>query len=263
LIEEPLLAATRLARAAAEEAIPLGQASADAIADVLEKRIAVLCSIDKKFCVEKYFFLSVIGAGAVNRLVAEVGRCLPTEASPKTIEEVMAGLDRLGQTKLIEFCGLGLQGAFRSAKEFIASIKAGRAPNYSGGDRDSLLTKLVMDSSAFWLTDEVAATATGAAVTLRGGKAALAKFKAISASMSENVDVTLKDLTPLAVFSWLLTQQQNDQIKGWTDVIIKADVMKAASTSAAASVAKKRTLFRGRPKNLDPKSLVISLSKND
>ena len=147
-IEEPLLAATRLARAAAEEAIPLGQASADAIADVLEKRMAVLCSIDKKFCVEKYFFLSVIGAGAVNRLVAEVGRCLPTEAAPKTIEEVMAGLDKLGQTKLIEFCGLGLQGAFRSAKEFIASIKAGRAPHYSGGDGDSLLTKLVMDQSA-------------------------------------------------------------------------------------------------------------------
>ena len=141
-IEEALLAPTKMAREAAMEAIPSGQASADAIDTVLSGQHSVLMSIDKKWCVEKSFFKSVIGESAVARVIAEVGRCLPTEPVPKTISETIDGLERLGNTKLLQFVGLGLQGAFRSALDFVQCIKSSQIPKFGGDGRESLLTKI-------------------------------------------------------------------------------------------------------------------------
>ena len=84
------------------------------------------------------FWSSVAGQGVEKRLQAEVLNCLSDKHNHLTVHQAIENMDALGRSKLVAFCGLGLQSLFNSVKTFLSDIKCNRPPKYDGQNDSTL-----------------------------------------------------------------------------------------------------------------------------
>ena len=129
----------------------------------------------------------------------EILSCLSKVDGKLTLDEAMANMEVLSQSKLVCFCGLGLQALFGSVRTFLQDISKNRAPKYDG-ENDSGFLKRIMDAVAHFLTHERAALKDVEAATLRGPQAAAAKLAHVMLLKGRGDKVPLASLPELQVF---------------------------------------------------------------
>ena len=72
--------------------------------------------IDRYFKIESSFFNMFIGEKAATKLEHDLMDCLPTADNYLDANECLARLENFGKSKLMTFCGVGMQAVYSSIK---------------------------------------------------------------------------------------------------------------------------------------------------
>lgn len=249
-----------VARKAAAAALIVDAPCGDAILASLTSHQAHMAQLHRAWRVTMAFWHSVVGEGSERRLKDEILKCLPSDTKKVSVEVAAAALDELSRSKLVSFCGLGLQSMFSSVQTFVSDIRSGKAPKYDGTN-DSPFLKQIMAAVALFLTWKKPGAA-GSADTptlLYGKDAAVAKLEHLTVQRELKLAVSLADMADLQVYAWLLDGTEREKVAQMADDIIKQDIVGAAS-SAALSSAQPVPKRAGRRKvQLSARDAVLSL----
>lgn len=241
-IETKVLASAEKARLAARSALIAEKPSGEVILNCLTTNLGQFVQLHRAFRCTVSFWQSVVGEGSEKRLKQEVLKALGDDANRVSLEEAIQRLDMLQSSKLVAFCGLGLQSLFSSCVQFIADIKANRQPRYDGSS-DSDFLKSIMRRVGEFYSVVLPARGTEAARTMYGRAAVDAKLAEIRGKRTANTTVELSDISLLKVYGWLLKDEEKAEVDTWANECMQADVV-AAADYAAASTGKPT---RGKP----------------
>ena len=242
-IEEAVLASAALARRGAAEALP-GLATSDAIMATLTSKHAVLCGLHKGWVVQRSFWESVIGSNSEERLLNEVLECLPSDARQITRAESVGKLEELSRSKLLQFCGLGLQAVFTTAKNFVTDLRNELIPKFDG-KHDSRFMKRVMEKAGLWCTCAKAAAAYQPAETLKGADAAKHVYDNLCNDHAGGQLPTLKQVGALQTFGFLLTDDQRGRLDNMTNDAAQAN-MEVAAAAVVTQTASSKGAGKGK-----------------
>ena len=85
-------------------------------------------ALDKNWCMEKVFVLSMIGAGGERTLMDHFRKLLPSEDESKDLEDAAACLQGLLSSPLYMFAGLPVQGLISSGAQLVRQLERGDVP---------------------------------------------------------------------------------------------------------------------------------------
>lgn len=258
-VAKEVVVASAAARAAANEVLFGEVHTADAIQAALNSNKHVFTQLDRAWRLEAAFYASVSGSGAEKRLHEEVLACLPSESDAKTTETSLRMFDHLAASKLLEFCGLGLQATFRTIRYVVESIGNKAAPPLDNDNMTGFM-KIVMDRLKLYCCAEVRTKGSAQTKVMQGDEA-VEHFVTTRSKMFEEdpTKVTLKFLEPLAPFTFALTDDDARKFKDWADAAMALDM----SASASAAVAKGKGKGKGSRKRAtrDAKAMVYEMLK--
>ena len=256
-VDEGLLVANQKARAAAEDLMRGKVQSGTAIKDTLLQHRTLLLQIDRSFRLEIDFWCSVSGDRAEKRLLDEVLVARPKVNESKSATEALAALAKLGNSRLLEFSGVSLQATFRSVVGVVEAIAAGRAPGFDGSNLSPFM-RAVMESASLFCKHEEAGSA-GAATIMYGKPAAHKLYESLKAKDTAGTAITLRDLSALVPFQWLVAGSVSEDLKKWTAKAAAKDLVAGAAEAIASSTGKLGSRGAGRKKtSSDARSLVLA-----
>jgi hypothetical protein len=230
-INASLVAGAASARRAASAAIVADSPSGEVILNSMNSNMAQFIQLDRGWRVTVAFWSSVVGQGAEKRLQAEVLMCLSDKHNHITVHQAIENMDELGRSKLVAFCGLGLQSLFNSVKTFLQDIKCSRPPKYDG-QNDSTFLQQIMHVVANFLVF-IPPGSSASAQALRGHAAAQAKLGVLRAQKASGEKIPLTVISELRLFGWVLTTAELAEVAIMTDEAIKNDVVSAAAASSS------------------------------
>lgn len=232
-IEAGVIKDMGLARRAAQDCLSLEVASSgESILAALMAKQHVLGQLSRGWRIQMAFWKSVTGTNAQDRLLAEVLARMPALNREVPIKTCLAKLDELSKSRLVMFCGLGLQAIFGTARQFVADVAAQKRPTWDG-QHDSRFMKEVMDATGFFLTWTAPSSSDSTEPeVLYGSQAASKKYDEIRAGAQESRLPSLAAVGELQVFGWLLSETQRSYLDTLTDEVVKNDAVAAAAASA-------------------------------
>ena len=178
------------------------------------------------------------GSSALDKVQKAVLQCLPRQGKDTTINEVVAELTQLSDSRLLTFCGTGEKAVVSSVKAWCVSMQQGTCPKYPSGNPTQFVTSVKAALARLCKVDK--ATNEGSATKLVGRGAAEHMFALVEAKGKErDLKVTCADLAPLNSFAWLLSAEQNKAVEAWGKRVLGAqDEATGASSSSAAPAPK-------------------------
>ena len=248
---------SQAARAAATEMLRGKVHSAETLQNFFDTHSSVCLQLDRGFRLEIAFFQSVSGSGAERRLQEEILLCLPTAKNDITAQASLRALDKLESSKLMQFCGLGLQATFRSVRALVSGIVHNSPPNISGDSLTPFMKNILAAAGRFCTYTRPQGSAQ-AGQQLRGSEAIQLHFKDNQAHASGSEDaLSLADLQPLVTFGFLLSTKEQELAKGWADKVLKQD-LDASATAAVARGAKGSGKSARRKTTADARAMVLA-----
>lgn len=251
-----VVAVNKKAREAVEELLRGKVQSAFVVQTILQEKKNIIRQLDRSFRLEIAFFASVSGPIAELRLRDEVLKVLPTLTQQKSTTETITLLRHLGNQKLLEFVGVGLQATFRSVISIIEAIDLGKPPAFDGSVLSPFMAA-VMDQVALFCRIERSSGAKDQRKTYVGKEAAVKIHEELLAKESAKVSISLNDLKPLIPFTWLVDATVTSDIKKWTNAVTKADLV-AGATAAMASGSKAGSQASRKRSTPDSRALVLA-----
>ena len=226
--------AAAAARLAAEELLKGKVQSAIVIQTALDTHAPVLMQLDRQFRLEVAFFKSVSANGAQKRLKDEVLSCLPGHGQIFTETDSLEYLHRLGNSKLIEFCGVGLQATFRSVVSVVEAIKNKLSPAYDATSMSSFMTD-IMYRMAYFCEHTNPAGSDAPLVKFVPQPGAVAVHESLKAKFDSGDGLSLREISAIVPFAWLVGDGAHSDIKKWTNAAMRADIVASATAAVAAA----------------------------
>jgi hypothetical protein len=215
--------------------------------------------LHRAFRVTLGFWSSVVGQGSEKRLQTEVVKCLSGDARRCTLDQAIERMELLGRSKLLSFCGLGLQSLFASCKAFLGDIKAKRMPKYDGNN-DSEFLKCIMGKVSGFYCFQPAAGSGGPSPMIFGQLAVKAKLEQLRKDSADKDPISLGDLTLLKVYGWILTDTEMKFVDDLVNECISSDIVGAADRAVGAADRAVAKVKAGRKKvNPSARDAVLSL----
>ena len=256
-VAEAVFAKNRQARSTVEELLKNKTKSGISIQQAFEQHKYTLLQIDRSFRLEMSFFASVVGDGAESRLRDEVLSLLPKAGNVKTLQGVRASLDALSKSKLVEFCGVGLQGTFRSVQAIIQACIENRPPAFDGSNLSGFMALVVDRVSLFCMCDSDAPEVECS--KLFGKPAAEQLYKVLLGKEVKKTAITIEDMRPLVPYSWLVPGKCVDDLRKWSAAAARLDLV-AGEAAAASSSSSKPGGKAGRKRSTpDSRALVLAV----
>jgi hypothetical protein len=204
------------------------------ICSMFETKGVFLASINKFFKVDKQLFNHMRGASGEQAASLRVLEAFPTQATSKSISLTLEAIAALEQSKVLDFVGPAMKSPVALIRKWLETMRDGRCPDFGDSSGDFLVA--VRQRFAFFCRFPLAtkATATSASKTvIFVGAAALDKyFELTQNKIASDAEVTLKDLTILHQFKYLLAPDKAELLATWT-----TDVWKAAGQKEAPDLA--------------------------
>lgn len=247
-VDADVVAPTALARKTLNEALDSSEASAENIKRVISSKFGFLSSADKYFRIEQSFWLGFMGAPGAERLQAKILECLPGEGRNLSIGQSDSLLKKLADSKLLQFCGSGLQAIFGSIHGMVSAMAHGRAPNLAVVTDSPFVLRVKEALSLFCVYNPSdGSDAPAEEQRLFGAAAAVKQLEDLKAKSAAKHDLSLVDLRPLQIFTWLLSEAQQGELKA----IMGATVAKLGRISQTNDGAEKTTKRGGGRKSAD------------
>jgi hypothetical protein len=236
------------------------------ICSMFESKGIFLSSINKFFKVDAQLFNYMRGASGEQAATLRVLEAFPTEASHKSVALTLEGIGALEQSKVLDFVGPAMKAPVALIRKWLETMRDGRCPDFGDASGDFLMA--VRQRFAFFCrfpSDKmkVAAPASSKAVTLIGAAALDRYFDLIQDKIAKKKEFTLRDLTELHQFKYLLAPDKAELVATWTTDVWKAAGLNvtpdlaltkkgAASSSSTAAVVKyfavKAPIIKTKPK---------------
>lgn len=251
-----LVAEATRAREAAHTFLPPSEPmTAEAIQDVLNRKLVVLQQVDRFFKLDNAMFVGCMGAFSESRCRASILSCLPGDGATLSYDEALARLDVVGNGQLLSFCGVGMQASFNIIRGFVVDLSSGRPPKIDAGTNSEFLRMVQRRFERFVHVQQ--SKEDGEAVMLYGAAALKIKFAECKADRETAAGkLNYGRLEPFHVFSWLMSAEDMTTVRAWTnELLANKSVMSAALPGASAGSVNKKSA--PKKKNNDCKAVVL------
>lgn len=231
-LDEALLTEANVARASirdyAEELEDLGGESLSAM---FRSKLQILKAMDRYIAVEDAFFASMTGDAGQAKFKLAVSACMSSDGNPLSWAEGRAKLDKLLETPFCKFSGRGLLSQAQTVLGWLRSGEAGRSPNCTSVVSDFLVNSRTRMAN-------FCTTKTADEKTLMGKPALDHMFG-------------LPELKKIAVYKWMMTNDQDAEFQAWTDAALATSGRKISSSRAEPVVAEAPKKRRKTAKAVD------------
>ena len=188
------------------------QVSKGAVRDMLTSHGAFLVAQDRRFRIERAFFVDMLEGKADERFKAKVLSTLPNgNGEVVTMGAAASSLKKLLASTLFGWANPSLQAAATTVHEQVVALMEVRVAKASKAD-DSLVVQC-RAAMASWLVLDLGVQPPPAP----GGPSALAAFASYEDKMAKKQEVKFKDLQVLMSFGWLLSEAQRRACCKWAD----------------------------------------------
>lgn len=208
-----------------------GDMGASEVSRLLASKESWLLSMDKSFALEISFLTGMVGNGGAEILQSQILAAMP-DGSAATASFTPAGalqnLSAMSTSRLHGFCTKSTQGQLQACRELLECLVQGRCPNVEKAISAGGFPQLFISRMANFCKYSEPKAKNKPAVELVGKAALAAKYDMVK-STGQLRKLTLRDLEPLQLFSWLLTKAQRGEVDQWV-----GDLLKTAGTRNVA-----------------------------
>lgn len=157
-------------------------------------------------------------------------------------------LNTLSETKLAHFCTKSVQGQLGACKEVLSSLAQGRAPNFEKALQSGGYLKTFIGLAGLFCRHTIM-NPKAPTLELCGKDVVLAKFEEAKKATAANAKgITLPELEPLHMYSWLLTKAQIHEVEQMTSSIVGACVSSGTRLKTKTSPASLESTAEARAK---------------
>jgi hypothetical protein len=213
------------ARTAANQYIRSESETADgALAvKIMALKEKTLTALDRTFAVEICFMEAMAGGAGQTMLLEKVSKTLPSDMNPCTPADTLSKLSSLFASQLFHFPSKQAQQSAKLISDAVTQIQLKRRPAPLD-DKVSSEVRLCYEKMAFYLYEDVLDSddedGEPAAVKRVYGKAALDYLHGcMQQRVAAKDDYTMQDLS-YGRFYWLLSAEQNAELKRWTKTLM-------------------------------------------
>ena len=225
--------------------------TSDQLAKVFKNKTKFLNKLDKTISIEAAFFEACSGEVGEGRVRDRMLAAFPKAPGGHTLDKTLQSLRELAETKLVKWCGVGLQSTLQVVTDVVATILAGRPPKPSFFKTSGeFMSKITLALKNHCVYQEKAAD--GTLKQQRVGKEAAREFFEVVAAHDLKGNLTMPMMKELYMWGWMLSEAEQERISVFEKKVVKTAVGHHAGAGAKA---------KQKAKEVDAKSLVASLFK--
>ncbi|CAK0853675.1 unnamed protein product [Prorocentrum cordatum] len=214
-IVQSVLGTPKNSRKALDEFVNPDELSAATITKCLKAKSTFLKSLDRFISIDIAFWWSCVGESAKDAVEEAILECLPREGARPTIDQSIANLKRLADSKLGSFMGTGLQTFLQAVTGWVKSLKMNSPPKIDQVPSTTFTAK-VEDALAQWY--EAKPSGGGAVSEPKRGKAAAREvWSELSEKNAKEEAIPYDAVSPFKGFSFLLEPAERSKVKPLLD----------------------------------------------